>query len=163
LFRFLEQSLQERLESTEANLRQQVGPGLGERWFQWQSANQEQKLSSAARVELERILAASGEHRAHLSLEELTTVRRNLQTNGVDVEADLVRSTWHPVFRRHFLRRSLGRCYDCRRGFYMYNQGLTSELDCNDVVLFWRIQQMLKVTSNALRQQVHQALAIMEQ
>ncbi|CAG7831171.1 unnamed protein product [Allacma fusca] len=29
-----------------------------------------------------------------------------------------------------------------------------SELDCNEVVLFWRIQQMLRVTSNALRQQV---------
>ena len=28
------------------------------------------------------------------------------------------------------------------------------QLDCNDIVLFWRIQQMLKVTANALRQQV---------
>jgi len=27
-------------------------------------------------------------------------------------------------------------------------------MECNDVVLFWRIQQMLKVTSNALRQQI---------
>lgn len=27
-------------------------------------------------------------------------------------------------------------------------------MECNDVVLFWRIQQMLKVTANALRQQV---------
>lgn len=28
------------------------------------------------------------------------------------------------------------------------------QVDCSDVVLFWRIQQMLKVTANALRQQV---------
>ena len=28
------------------------------------------------------------------------------------------------------------------------------QLDVNDVVLFWRIQQMLRVTANALRQQV---------
>jgi len=28
------------------------------------------------------------------------------------------------------------------------------QVDCADVVLFWRIQQMLKVTANALRQQV---------
>ncbi|KAL2728026.1 hypothetical protein V1477_017302 [Vespula maculifrons] len=27
-------------------------------------------------------------------------------------------------------------------------------MECNDVVLFWRIQQVLKVTSNALRQQI---------
>ena len=28
------------------------------------------------------------------------------------------------------------------------------QLECHDVVLFWRIQRMLQVTSNALRQQV---------
>lgn len=27
-------------------------------------------------------------------------------------------------------------------------------MNCSDVVLFWRIQQVLKVTSNALRQQI---------
>jgi len=31
---------------------------------------------------------------------------------------------------------------------------LQQVVDCNDVVLFWRIQQMLKVTANALRQQI---------
>lgn len=31
---------------------------------------------------------------------------------------------------------------------------LFQQMECNDVVLFWRIQQMLKVTANALRQQV---------
>jgi optic atrophy protein 1 len=28
------------------------------------------------------------------------------------------------------------------------------QVECADVVLFWRIQQVLKVTANALRQQV---------
>jgi optic atrophy protein 1 len=28
------------------------------------------------------------------------------------------------------------------------------QLNCNDVVLFWRIDRMLQVTANALRQQV---------
>jgi len=36
----------------------------------------------------------------------------------------------------------------------MYQRGVEGEPECNEVVLFWRIQQMLKVTSNALRQQV---------
>ena len=31
---------------------------------------------------------------------------------------------------------------------------METDLDCGDVVLFWRIQQMLKVTANALRQQI---------
>ncbi len=127
--RFLERSLQERLDSTEANLREQVGPGFYERWFQWQGASEQQKTKAATRVELERILASVGDHRTHLSLEEMTTIKRNLQLAGVDVEGDLIRDTWHPVYRRHFLRRSLGRCYDCRRGFYMYNQGLETEVE----------------------------------
>jgi hypothetical protein len=28
------------------------------------------------------------------------------------------------------------------------------KINCSDVVLFWRIQQVIKVTSNALRQQI---------
>ena len=35
-----------------------------------------------------------------------------------------------------------------------FSQGVETDLDCGDVVLFWRIQQMLKVTANALRQQI---------
>ena len=114
-------------------------------------------------------------HPPTLSYEELTAARRNLQTSGIDVDNEFIRQTWHPVYRRHFLRKSLSRAYDCRKGFYMYHQGLECEvrthlcvsiqsvslhdfffqqLDCNDVVLFWRIQQMLKVTANALRQQI---------
>jgi len=32
---------------------------------------------------------------------------------------------------------------------------METELECGDIVLFWRIQQMLRVTANALRQQVN--------
>jgi len=31
---------------------------------------------------------------------------------------------------------------------------LLSQISCSDVVLFWRIQQVIKITGNALRQQV---------
>merc|ERR1739842_163698 len=71
-----------------------------------------------------------------------------------DVDNETIRETWHPVYRKHFLKKAIDQCHECRRGFYMYNQGLDNDLDCNDVVLFWRLQQMLRVTSNALRQQV---------
>ena len=54
--------------------------------------------------------------------QEVTTVRRNLGTQGLEVDNELVRETWYPVFRRSFLRQALGRCYDCRKGFWMYQQ-----------------------------------------
>lgn len=31
---------------------------------------------------------------------------------------------------------------------------MSFQINCSDVVLFWRLQQVIKVTSNALRQQV---------
>lgn len=37
----------------------------------------------------------------------------------------------------------------------MYSQqGAECDINCSDIVLFWRIQQVIKVTANALRQQV---------
>lgn len=151
---FLEKSLQEKLAFSEADLREQVGPSFYERWFHWQSMSPEQSKKASILSELERILRSEEDHKAHLSYEEITTVKRNLQTNGIEVDNELIRETWHPVYRRNFLRKALSRCYDCRRGYFVYNKGIESDLDCNDVVLFWRIQQMLRVTANALRQQV---------
>lgn len=56
---------------------------------------------------------------------------------------------------RHFLKQSLQRAYDCRKAYYLYTQqGNECEVNCGDVVLFWRIQQVIKVTANALRQQI---------
>ena len=131
-----------------------IGPGWYERWTRWKSCSPEQQHRALARVELEKILSSDIYHGPHLAYEEVTTVKRNLATQGVEVDNELVRETWYPVFRRNFLRQALGKCYDCRKGFWMYQQGVETDLDCGDVVLFWRIQQMLKVTANALRQQI---------
>lgn len=152
---FVEESVNEKLKATESVLQSLVGPSRTQQWIKWTSANPDQKLRNAVKNELERLLFAERNHPPTLSYEELTAARRNLQTSGIDVDNEFIRQTWHPVYRRHFLRKSLSRAYDCRKGFYMYHQGLECEqLDCNDVVLFWRIQQMLKVTANALRQQI---------
>lgn len=44
-------------------------------------------------------------------------------------------------------------------GFSLDIRGLTAQvlsfqLECNDIVLFWRIQRMLAITANTLRQQL---------
>lgn len=75
-----------------------------------------------------------------------------MQHNSIDVDSEFVREVWHPIYRRHFLKQALARAYDCRKSFYLYHQG--AETECSDVVLFHRIQQVMKVTSNALRQQI---------
>ncbi|KAK7028025.1 Dynamin-like 120 kDa protein, mitochondrial [Halocaridina rubra] len=154
--KFLEDSVKEKLTNIESTLREMVGPGTKEQWLYWCTPTDEQKKRAAVKGELEKILLTEYAHRNMLTYDEVTAVRKNVQTIGVDVDNDFIRETWHPVYRRHFLRRALAKAYDCRKAFYAYHQGLEGELgvECNDIVLFWRIQQMIKITSNALRQQV---------
>ncbi|GLH01491.1 Dynamin-like 120 kDa protein, mitochondrial [Gryllus bimaculatus] len=152
--KFLETSVKEKLQATEDMLRAMFGPSTKERWVYWQYLTPDQSKRCAVKSELEKILYSDYKHSPSLSYDEITTVRKNLQRSGVEIDNEFIRETWHPVYRRHFLKQSLARCYDCRKAFYLYHQGHESEVDCADVVLFWRLQQVLRVTSNALRQQV---------
>ena len=120
--KFLADNLTIKIDANDKNMKQMVGPGFYERWSQWKSCSEEQKSRAMARVELEKILSSEKEHGPHLAYEEVTTVRRNLATLGMDVDNELIRETWYPVFRKNFLRLALGKCYDCRKGFWMYQQ-----------------------------------------
>lgn len=152
--KFLENCIKERLTLAESVLKDLTGPGTWEKWIHWTSPMDEHRAHIAVRAELEKLLQSNGFRKPVLNAEELTTVRKNLETVGVAVDDTFIEQTWHPVYRRHFLRKSCFKAQDCRKGFYVYQQGLESEVDCNDVVLFWRIRRMLDITSNALRQQV---------
>ncbi|CAG0883716.1 unnamed protein product [Darwinula stevensoni] len=154
--KFLDGSIQQNLQVVvETTVNDMVGPGIMDQWLKWQSPSPEQKLRSAIGKELEKLLNTDAHHSPHLSYEEVSMVRKNLATSqSLEVDNDLVRQTWVPVFRKHFLGLSLKNVGDCRRSFYQYQHGLESEVDCNAVVLFWRIQQMLQVTANSLRQQI---------
>lgn len=153
---FLEESVKEKLTATETTLREMVGPGTREQWLYWTYPTEDQKRRATVRAELEKLLATDYNHKNTLTYDEVTAVRKNTQNSGAEVDNEFIREMWHPVYRRHFLRRALAKAYDCRKAFYAYHQGLEGELgvECNDVVLFWRIQQMFKITANALRQQV---------
>ncbi|KMQ99191.1 dynamin-like mitochondrial protein [Lasius niger] len=139
--RFLETSVKEKLQSTEQILRDMLGPNRKERWLYWQSQTEEQQKRMAVKNELDKILYADKKHAPTLTHDELTAVRKNLQRNGLEVDNEFIRETWHPVYRRFFLQQSLARAYDCKKGYYLYHTGHENE-------------QMLKVTANALRQQI---------
>lgn len=155
--KFFEESVKDKMKSTEHTLSEMLGPSTSEKWLYWTSCTEDQTKRRYVKDELDKILYSDQKHSPVLSYDELTTVRKNLQRSNVEVETDYIRETWFPVYRRHFLKQALNRAYDCRKGFYLYSQQQGSNMDvinCSDVVLFWRIQQVLKVTANALRQQV---------
>ncbi|XP_074046714.1 dynamin-like GTPase OPA1, mitochondrial isoform X8 [Macrotis lagotis] len=152
---FMEEALRGRLKDTETVLENMVGPDWKKRWTQWMGRTQEQSVHNETKNELEKMLKCNEEHPAYLASDEITTVRKNLESRGVEVDPSLIKDTWHQVYRRHFLKAALSHCNLCRRGFYYYQRHFVdSELECNDVVLFWRIQRMLSITANTLRQQL---------
>ncbi|XP_051047227.1 dynamin-like 120 kDa protein, mitochondrial isoform X4 [Phodopus roborovskii] len=152
---FMEEALQARLKDTENAIENMIGPDWKKRWMYWKNRTQEQCVHNETKNELEKMLKCNEEHPAYLASDEITTVRKNLESRGVEVDPSLIKDTWHQVYRRHFLKTALNHCNLCRRGFYYYQRHfIDSELECNDVVLFWRIQRMLAITANTLRQQL---------
>lgn len=152
---FMEEALQARLKDTEDAIENMIGPDWRKRWLYWKNRTQEQGIHNETKNELEKMLKCNEEHPAYLASDEITTVRKNLESRGVEVDPSLIKDTWHQVYRRHFLKTALNHCNLCRRGFYYYQRHFVdSELECNDVVLFWRIQRMLAITANTLRQQL---------
>ncbi|XP_053965870.1 dynamin-like 120 kDa protein, mitochondrial isoform X4 [Anastrepha ludens] len=153
--KFLETSVKAKLAQTEETLNEMLGPGQFTRMTHWKSLTEDQSKRRYVKTELDKVLRNDDKHLPTLSYDELTTVRKNLQRDGVEVDTDYIRQTWFPIYRRHFLKQALHRANDCRKAYYLYSQqGAECEISCSDVVLFWRIQQVIKVTSNALRQQV---------
>ncbi|XP_048721443.1 dynamin-like GTPase OPA1, mitochondrial isoform X3 [Caretta caretta] len=152
---FMEDTLQSRLKDTESVIEDMVGPDWKKRWLYWLGRTKEQNIRNETKNELEKMIKCNEDHAAYLANDEVTTVRKNLEAKGVAVDPCLIKDTWHQVYRRHFLRTALSHCNLCRRGFYYYQRHFVdSELECNDVVLFWRIQRMLAITANTLRQQL---------
>ncbi|KAM9482384.1 dynamin-like GTPase OPA1, mitochondrial isoform 5-T5 [Clarias gariepinus] len=152
---FMEETLQSRLKDTESVIADMVGPDWKQRWLNWKNRTPEQHVRNETKNELERLLKLHEDHTAYLANDEVTTVRKNLEARNVDVDPVLIKDTWHQLYRRHFLQKALSHCNLCRRGFYYYQRHFVdSELECNDVVLFWRIQRMLGITANTLRQQL---------
>ncbi|KAM6442418.1 dynamin-like GTPase OPA1, mitochondrial isoform 3-T3 [Liasis olivaceus] len=152
---FMEETLQSRLKDTESVIEDMVGPDWKKRWLYWVKRSKEQTIRNETKNELEKMIRCNEEHPAYLANDEVTTVRKNLEARGVAVDPCLIKDTWHQVYRQHFLKKALSHCNLCRRGFYYYQRHFVdSELECNDVVLFWRIQRMLAITANTLRQQL---------
>ncbi|XP_019936493.2 dynamin-like GTPase OPA1, mitochondrial isoform X2 [Paralichthys olivaceus] len=152
---FMEETLQSRLKDTDSVIRDMVGPDWKQRWLNWKNRSPDQHIRNETKNELERLLKLHEDHTAYLANDEVTTVRKNLEGRGVEVDPVLIKDTWHQLYRRHFLQKALSHCNLCKRGFYYYQRHFVdSELECNDVVLFWRIQRMLVITANTLRQQL---------
>ncbi|XP_063677299.1 dynamin-like 120 kDa protein, mitochondrial isoform X4 [Bolinopsis microptera] len=150
---FMERILKERIDLANDNLERCIGPSWTERWTGWRSRSPLESQCVSAKNELQKLLVADEMHSKHLENDELTTVRRNLQTQGVDVPYEIICTVWEKLYAVTFLTRALSSAQQCRKAFY-HRSIACNAVECNDVVLFWRATRMLETTSNALRLQI---------
>ncbi|CAK8678812.1 unnamed protein product [Clavelina lepadiformis] len=161
--KFIEENLGYLMKKTDEKIQEMVGHGWWHQWTHWTSRSWEQHQKNEIKNQLEHLIHSQKQHGPYLANDEITTIRLNLETKGIDITTDAIHDTWTVLYRKHFLSNALMRCSSCRREFYRHHATATSQVhaddeaeavDCSDVVLFWRIQRMLSITSNALRQQV---------
>ncbi|XP_022828652.1 dynamin-like 120 kDa protein, mitochondrial isoform X3 [Spodoptera litura] len=146
----MDSAVKDKLDLTHRDLKELTGPGLKDRWLYWQYTSEEQSRRNEVRAELERL----GVARPVLAYDEVVAVRDNLRRKGIEVDNDYIRETWKPVYLKNFLQRAQTRARDCRKSFYLYSQQNGNGKECCEVVMFWRVQQTLRTTANALRQQI---------
>ncbi|XP_049882110.1 dynamin-like 120 kDa protein, mitochondrial isoform X2 [Pectinophora gossypiella] len=146
----MDSALKQKLNAVDAELKELTGPGLKERWLYWQYTTEEQTRRGEVRSELDKL----GSARPSLTYDEVVAVRDNLRRRGIEVDNDYIRETWRPVYLKNFLQRAQTRARDCKKSFYLYSQQNGNGKECCEVVMFWRVQQTLRTTANALRQQI---------
>ncbi|CAF0767815.1 unnamed protein product [Adineta steineri] len=163
--KFMENVIRRELEHQESELNSNLNPSSWSKLFTFQGSTIEEKNRQQCVKELQKLLLnrqqldKTTKHnytfRSILDYDELTTVKKNLQAQKVDVSNDFISDLWQRVYKIHFLKRNLSTCLDCRRFFYYYQKGLSDQgLDCHEVVFFWRLKRMIEITSNAIRQQI---------
>ncbi|VDP76698.1 unnamed protein product [Echinostoma caproni] len=128
---FLDQALKNRLKSVNQKISELCGPGLVQRWFFWQRRTPEQQARQDIVQEIETLLAAYTKPNPHITPDDLTTIRRNLQARNMTVSDSLIAETWEPLVRRMYLERALYNCYECRKSFYYYQQGFLTQGELN--------------------------------
>ena len=119
------------------------GPSTAQKWLGWRYSTEDQNKRKHVKGEVDKILNSDKKHPPTLSYDELTTVRKNLQRNGIEVETDYIRETWYPVYRRNFLNSALSRAHDMRKSYYLYTQQNDNFEVCD--ILFYIFFSLLKI------------------
>ncbi|VDN53093.1 unnamed protein product [Dracunculus medinensis] len=152
---FMAKAVEDRLDEARKVIDESHGPGFWSKWFYWQSPTHEHIISYEVQSELKQLLVQNPDHAPSLLDDDLTVVRRNLEAKGFDVSVDTVRKHWKLIFRENFLERQLLAARECQGLYQHYKAGFNeSVVDCQAVILFYRIDKMLNLTCNALRQQI---------
>eukprot|EP00123_Amoebidium_parasiticum_P016511 comp23471_c0_seq1/m.39216 comp23471_c0_seq1/g.39216 ORF comp23471_c0_seq1/g.39216 comp23471_c0_seq1/m.39216 type:complete len:888 (-) comp23471_c0_seq1:214-2877(-) len=154
---FMAEKLNQQSKEWRRHLRDMFGPEYVEQWLQWKGRNPDQARSAYIRHELTSYLAAD-KVKPQLDYDDLVTVRNNVRkSRGMDITDDQIREVYEAMYMDDFLKRSAQSAAYCRPMYQVPEHRLgkvPNNLGCQDIVLFWRVQEMLRSTSRVMRQQV---------
>lgn len=154
---FFLKAVDHRLAEIEQQLREARGPGMLSRWVRWLHQTPENAINEGIQNQLRLVLLDNPDHKSELLNDDITVVKRALEATGTkDLSTDAIREQWLMIYRSHFLNRLQQTIRDCYPFFQNYKMGNVSdfEIDCHSIVLFYRLQKMVELSCNALRQQI---------
>ena len=122
-----------------------LGPSTAEQWIYWKSISNDQRKRNAIKGELKKILSNDLDHLGTLSEDELTTVRNTLQRSNITCSNEFIVSSWVPLYRKHFLKKSLEKIPYYLKGFFLYRQGIDVQVRS---MLSIKIDSVFKILTN---------------
>lgn len=153
----MQEAVEHYLAQTRAVLASSKGPGFYDRWLKWQTPSFENVLSENVQNELRNILRQNVDHAPILTEEDITVVRRNLEAKQLkDISKEALFREWQYIYKEFYLEKLRQASIECMGYYQNYKQGFEqeSDIECQAVVLFYRLKKMLDLSANALRQQI---------
>lgn len=152
----LQNVMKEKLNDLDKEIGNLIGPSYFSSWLHWSTATSEQILNNHIKMELDRMLYNNANEKAKYQLtdEDRKYIKTSLEMHKVTAKDEEINKVWDVLVRRKILNDSLKKANDCKNGFQYYQHGLLNEIECEDVVLFWRIDKMLSSTASSLRMQL---------
>eukprot|EP00056_Hartaetosiga_gracilis_P019475 m.14367 g.14367 ORF g.14367 m.14367 type:complete len:967 (-) comp7723_c0_seq1:93-2993(-) len=153
--RFMQHILERELMETQTELETRKGPSTTMQWLTWTALTKQQRLSSALAKELEPVFSSKhNKISAALSQEEVHSIQLAVRRkHGLVVDESVISSTFHLMYKRAFLDGALRSSVYCKTKFNTPEASCKAGngLHCADVVLFWRLHNMIRATVNMLR------------
>eukprot|EP00043_Microstomoeca_roanoka_P015343 m.153701 g.153701 ORF g.153701 m.153701 type:complete len:1019 (+) comp16240_c11_seq1:115-3171(+) len=152
--RFMKATLEKEHQRTLQQLEEQKGPSTFWQWASWTRLKPEQRTHKAIIAELSTYFAQPGAAKGAVPTEEVRALQHSLKRKyGVDVSDDQIMETYHLLYKQHFLDQALKSAAYCQSKFGYREDACTpcNDLHCADVLLFWRLHNMLRATVNMLR------------
>eukprot|EP00045_Choanoeca_perplexa_P013108 m.146441 g.146441 ORF g.146441 m.146441 type:complete len:950 (-) comp16240_c0_seq2:591-3440(-) len=152
--KFMSAKLTQELSITNTTIKNLQGSSTLWRWLTWSSQSSEQREFAACYAELQPYFTAKSEDRHGLNSEELRAIELSLKRKyRLTVEPESIQETFDLLFRQSFLQKALASASYCRSKFNCEAKVCNppNALGCYDVMLFWRLNNMLEATVNMLR------------